>query len=126
MPHLDVFWYHFNIQKTMPQNTFPTFFPYIFYIKKSFLQKQKSFQKTQICFTNGIDCRKISDLLPPPWGSFGCHKNIHTVTSRKRYAQKMSGCYTVDNDKNKSTMFLLIACNPFVFFTQSQIFPLIM
>ena len=59
MPHLDVFWYHFNIQKTMPQNTFPTFFPYIFYIKKAFFRNKNLFRKPKYASPMALTVEKF-------------------------------------------------------------------
>ena len=58
------------------------------------LKNKKSLQKTQISFPKNIEHQIFLDPQLQLLRVFGYHLTIQSLISRKRYAQKASGCGT--------------------------------
>ena len=56
-------------------------------------ENQKYFQETQISFPKCINIKNFGNSVTII-GGFGVSLNFQSLTSRKQYAQKMSGCGT--------------------------------
>ena len=94
--HPDVFWDGMGAQKMHPKEVFTTFLKRVFHVKTKWnslkiLQKQNSFQETQMCFRKDI---KYWTVLHPhtPWWEDFMFKTINRLTLRKQHPQKISGC----------------------------------
>ena len=85
--------------KKCAQKVLVTLFPYPFHIKTKWnivyvYLKTRSFQQTQIHFPKCIKHQIFLDPQLQPLRIFGYDLTIQSLTSRKRYAQKTSGCGT--------------------------------